>query len=129
MIQKVNGNHSLINKLEESGMALFKKELGPEKIKFEINISARPSSKIQKFTILQDGSLKMNIREKPVDGEANLAIIKLLAKGLGISGSSVSIISGAKSKLKKIELNFYLSKNKNENYYLKKWISFLKIPD
>jgi uncharacterized protein (TIGR00251 family) len=49
-----------------------------------------------------DGALKVRIASPPVDGAANEALIKLLAKLLGVPKSYVEIISGETSKSKQV---------------------------
>ena len=46
--------------------------------------------------------LKVRVRARPVEGEANEALIKLLAKTLGVSRSSVVLARGGQSRLKMI---------------------------
>ena len=55
-----------------------------------------------------DGRDEMEVRvaEAPADGAANEAVIKLLAKALGVSRSELSIISGATSRHKRVEIPF-----------------------
>jgi uncharacterized protein (TIGR00251 family) len=53
--------------------------------------------------------LEINVAEAPADGAANDAVIKLLAKALGISRSELSIISGATSRHKRIAIPFDLA--------------------
>lgn len=48
--------------------------------------------------------LKVRVRARPVDGEANAALIKFLAKALGVSKSSVDLARGSQSRLKRIEV-------------------------
>ena len=48
--------------------------------------------------------LKVRVRARPVEGEANAALILLLAKSLGLSRSSVSLARGGQSRLKMIEV-------------------------
>ena len=43
------------------------------------------------------------LRAKPHDGEANIALIKILAKHFGVPKTSISIVRGAKSRNKTIE--------------------------
>ncbi len=50
------------------------------------------------------GRIRVRVRESPVDGQANRALIKLLADRLGIPRSSVRIASGLKSKYKVVEI-------------------------
>jgi hypothetical protein len=50
--------------------------------------------------------LEVRVSEAPTDGVANAAVVKLLAKVLGISRSQVTIVSGGTSRHKRIELPF-----------------------
>ena len=50
--------------------------------------------------------LEVRVAEAPADGAANEAVIKLLAKALGVSRSELSIISGAASRHKRIAIPF-----------------------
>ena len=50
--------------------------------------------------------LEVRVAEAPADGAANEAVIKLLAKALGISRSEVAIISGHAARHKRVELPF-----------------------
>ena len=50
--------------------------------------------------------LEVRVAEAPADGAANEAVIKLLAKALGVSRSELSIISGATSRHKRVEIPF-----------------------
>jgi uncharacterized protein (TIGR00251 family) len=48
--------------------------------------------------------LKVRVRARPVEGEANEALIKLLAKALGVSKSAVVIQRGGQSRNKMVEI-------------------------
>ena len=48
--------------------------------------------------------LKVRVRARPVEGEANEALIRLLAKTLGMPRSAVSLARGGQSRLKRIEV-------------------------
>ena len=51
-------------------------------------------------------ALEIRVAEAPTDGAANEAVVKLLAKALGISRSEVTIIAGAASRNKRIAIPF-----------------------
>jgi len=53
-----------------------------------------------------DGRRELEIRvaAAPTDGEANAAVVKLLAKELGVPKSSIEIVSGETSRHKRIAL-------------------------
>jgi len=46
--------------------------------------------------------LKVRVRARPIEGEANTALIKLLAKTLGVPKSAVSLARGGQSRTKMI---------------------------
>ncbi|NBB52138.1 DUF167 domain-containing protein [Rhizobium sp. CRIBSB] len=48
--------------------------------------------------------LKARVRARPVEGEANGALIRLLARALGVSRSSVTLVRGGQSRVKMIEV-------------------------
>jgi uncharacterized protein (TIGR00251 family) len=50
--------------------------------------------------------LEVRVAEAPTDGAAHEAVVKLLAKALGISRSEVSIISGQTSRHKRVAFPF-----------------------
>jgi hypothetical protein len=53
--------------------------------------------------------LEVRVAEAPADGAANDAVIRLLAKALGISRSELAIISGATSRHKRVAIPFDLA--------------------
>ena len=52
-----------------------------------------------------DGAVKVRLSSPPVDGAANAELIRLISKKLGISKSSVEIISGETSKTKRLRIS------------------------
>ncbi len=52
--------------------------------------------------------LEIRVAEPPADGAANVAVVRLLAKALGISRSELSIISGSTGRHKRIAIPFGL---------------------
>jgi uncharacterized protein (TIGR00251 family) len=50
--------------------------------------------------------LEVRVAQVPADGAANDAVVKLLAKALGVSRSDVTIISGHSSRHKRVGLPF-----------------------
>ena len=48
--------------------------------------------------------LKVRVRARPVEGEANEALVKLMARALGIPKSAVAIQRGGQSRTKMIQV-------------------------
>lgn len=59
---------------------------------------------------IKDDHIEIGIMVKPVKGEANLEIIKKIAKHLRISKSNVRIVAGEKSRDKVVEVTQYSTK-------------------
>ncbi len=70
----------------------------------KLSLIIKPGSSQEKIVENDDGSLVVYLRAKPHDGEANTALIKLLSKHFHIGKTSITIISGAKSRNKIIEI-------------------------
>jgi uncharacterized protein (TIGR00251 family) len=48
--------------------------------------------------------LKVRVRAAPTEGEANDALVKLIAKTLGVPPRDVSLIAGAISRIKRVAI-------------------------
>jgi hypothetical protein len=72
----------------------------------KVNIRIKPNSAKGPLVELQpDGSLVVYVREVAVDGKANDALIKVLARYYNVSKTRVKIIYGTTSKYKLMEIN------------------------
>jgi len=69
-----------------------------------IQVRATPAAKENKIEKLAEGVYKVWIKEPPVKGKANRAIVKLLAEHFSVPTSGVIIISGQWSKNKIVEI-------------------------
>jgi uncharacterized protein YggU (UPF0235/DUF167 family) len=50
------------------------------------------------------GRLRVRVRAAPAAGAANAAVLKVMAAALGVPPSSVRLVSGARGRLKVVEL-------------------------
>lgn len=57
-----------------------------------------PRARANAITGLREGRLCVKVTAVPEDGKANAAVIKLLAKSLGLAPSRLEMISGATSR-------------------------------
>ncbi len=53
---------------------------------------------------MQEGHLRVRLTAPPVEGQANAALVDLLARRLGVRRSAVSIVSGETGRLKWVEV-------------------------
>ena len=51
-----------------------------------------------------DGRIKVAVTAPPVDGEANAAVVELVAKSLGVAKSAVEVVAGASSRRKTLRV-------------------------
>lgn len=67
-------------------------------------VTVKPNSKKGPLVSQNGSQLVVYIREKPVDGAANQALIKLLAKHFDVAKSCISIKTGIRGREKLIEV-------------------------
>jgi len=70
---------------------------------FEVRVAPRASR--SRVIGVQDGALKVALTAPPVDGAANEALRKLLAKTLGVSKSDVEIVRGDRARIKLLRID------------------------
>ena len=69
-----------------------------------LEILVQPRASRAKIGPMHDGRIKIAVTAPPVDGEANAAVVELLAKRLGVARSSVEIIAGTGSRRKTVRI-------------------------
>jgi len=70
----------------------------------QIRVRLRPRAHRDELLGMRDGVLQARVTAPPVDGKANRALCKLIAKRLGVARSRVSVARGEKSREKLIEV-------------------------
>ncbi len=68
------------------------------------DVLVQPRASRAKIGPVHDGRLKIAVTSPPVDGEANAAVIELLAKALGVPKSRVEIVAGTSSRRKTVRV-------------------------
>lgn len=68
------------------------------------DVLVQPRASRAKVGPLHDGRLKVSVTSPPVDGEANAAVIELLAKTLRVAKGAVSVVAGATSRRKTVRV-------------------------
>ncbi len=69
-----------------------------------IYVTAKTNSKMEKLERVDKTHYKVATKATPIDGKANQALIKILAKHFGIAKSLVELKSGETSKQKVFEI-------------------------
>jgi len=70
-------------------------------IEVQVKLGNRKESLVQQDST---GKLLVYVREPPVDGKANAAVIKLLAEYYNVSKSRISIVRGRTSRIKIVHI-------------------------
>ena len=75
------------------------------KIRCKIKPNSKKGNLIQKLQDENGEFFEIFVREPAIEGKANLAVIKLLAKEFDVSKSRVSLKTGTKSRFKIFEID------------------------
>lgn len=82
----------MVDSTEKEGSLLFSVRVLPKSSKSEIVGEL-------------DGALKVKLKSPPVDGAANVELIKVLSKFFDVSKNAIEIVSGQTSKTKQIKIS------------------------
>ena len=69
-----------------------------------VDVLVQPRASRAKVGPMHDGRIKIAVTSPPVDGEANAAVIELLAKTLGIARGAIEVVGGARSRRKTLRV-------------------------
>jgi uncharacterized protein len=70
-----------------------------------ITVRVQPRARREEIAGERDGALVVRVTAPPVEGRANDAVRKLLAKRLGIAPGRVSVVRGASGRDKLVEID------------------------
>ncbi len=70
----------------------------------KIFIQVKPNSKNQKIEKISENSFIISVKELPIDGKANRAVIKIIAEIFKVPQTKVRISSGLSAKKKILEI-------------------------
>jgi uncharacterized protein (TIGR00251 family) len=74
----------------------------PAGVRLAVQIT--PNAKKTEVVGVLDEALKLKLQAQPIEGKANEALVKFLAKALGVPRSAVAITHGLTSKRKLVEV-------------------------
>lgn len=70
----------------------------------KITLRVIPRARQNKIELDENGIYRVHITAAPVDGAANVAVIKMLAEHFGVPKSQITIIRGETSRDKIVEI-------------------------
>ncbi len=69
-----------------------------------VQVRVKPGSKKGDLVVASPPYLDVFLRERPIDGKANQALVSLLADHFGVNKQEIRIASGMSSRIKLIEI-------------------------
>lgn len=70
----------------------------------ELRVRVKPRARESRVVGEKEGVLEVAVSAPPADGEANAELIATLAKHYGVTKSSIEIVSGQSSRLKRVRI-------------------------
>ena len=69
-----------------------------------VSVRVHPGTSREAVIVLADGSLDVRLRARAVEGQANGGLVQLLADRLGLRRRDVEIVSGERSRQKRVTI-------------------------
>ena len=63
-------------------------------------VLVQPGASSDSVVVFDDGVLRVRVNAPPTEGRANAALLKMLAKILGVPPSNIAIVRGARTRRK-----------------------------
>lgn len=70
-----------------------------------LSLQVKPNSKTDHTILGENGLLKVKIKAQPIDGKANLYLVKYLAGIFKVSKSKVTLLKGSNNSYKKVKID------------------------
>ena len=71
----------------------------------DLRVRLQPRAKRNELVGVREGTLVVRVTAPPVDGKANAALCKLLAKRLGVPPSTVAVVRGQSAREKVVHVD------------------------
>jgi uncharacterized protein (TIGR00251 family) len=73
-------------------------------VRARIDVRVTPRGGRDTIVGWREGTLAVRVAAAPVDGAANESLVRMIARRLGVPPSSVTLVAGARSRLKVVEV-------------------------
>jgi len=70
----------------------------------KINVKVKPGARIEEVTRVDAVNFIVSVKEPPVEGKANKALIRVLSEYLNVPKNCIQILRGGKGRNKVIEI-------------------------
>lgn len=70
-----------------------------------LDVRVQPRAGRDSVELARDGTLRVRVKAPPEGGRANDAVVALLARHLGVAGSSIVIVRGRTSRQKVVRVD------------------------
>ena len=70
-----------------------------------LTVVAHPGAGVERVEVLDDDTLGVWVRARPVEGQANAAMQQLVARVLGLRPRQVNVVAGAAARRKILEVD------------------------
>jgi uncharacterized protein YggU (UPF0235/DUF167 family) len=70
-----------------------------------ITVIAHPGAHVERLELLPNAELAVWVRARPIDGQANVAIERAIAAGLGLRRRQVNLIAEPRGRRKIVEVD------------------------
>jgi uncharacterized protein (TIGR00251 family) len=77
-----------------------------------LHLTVKPGSRKDEFIVGQDGSIKVKIKEQPIEGKANKYLVNYLSTVFGVPKSKIELLKGENNPRKKISIEIDEDKGK-----------------
>ena len=71
----------------------------------ELTVRVTPRAETDRVGSFAGGALTLRVTRPPADGEANVAVVGLLARALRVRRSAITLVAGARSRTKRYAID------------------------
>jgi hypothetical protein len=70
----------------------------------DLELAVTPRAASDRVGPFRDGVLRVRVTRPPADGEANRAVLRLVARAIGLPVSRLSVVAGERARRKRITI-------------------------